>query len=109
MRPVEVLHYVCEHHKEVLDFVQENCPRVLNDNVGIITTTAAFITLRDKVKNAFDANPTVYGFVLDMLYFENLGQSVNDAAFGLIKEMTEAGKTIEEIQLAGDKLYSKPS
>lgn len=109
MRPVEVLHYVCEHHKEVLDFVQENCPRVLNDNVGIITTTASFITLRDKVKNAFDANPTVYGFVLAMLYFENLGQSVSDAAFSLIKEMTEAGKTIEEIQLAGDKLYSKPS
>lgn len=54
--------------------------------MGIITTTAAFITLRDKVKNAFDANPTVYGFVLAMLYFENLGQSVNDAAFGLIRD-----------------------
>lgn len=107
MRPIEVLHYVCEHHKEVLDFVQENCPRVLNDDVSIITTTASFITLSDKAKTVFDVNPTVYGFVLAMLYFENLGQSVSDAAFGLIKEMTEAGKTIEEIQLAGDELYSK--
>ena len=34
---------------------------------------------------------------------------MSDAAFGLIKEMTEAGKTIEEIQLAGGKLYSNPS
>lgn len=109
MRPIEVLHYVCEHHKEVLDFVQENCPRVLNDDVSITITTAAFIELKDKAKTAFDVNSTVYGFVLAMLYFENLGQSVSDAAFGLIKEMTEAGKTIEEIQLVGDKLYSNPS
>lgn len=107
MRPVEVLHYVCEHHKEVLDFVQENCPRVLNDDVDITTIVAAFIALSDKVKPAFDVNPSVYGFVLGILYFESLDSSVSDAAFGLIKEMTEAGKTIEEIQLAGDKLHSK--
>ena len=109
MRPIELLHYMCTHHKEVLDFVQENCPRVLNDDVSIITTTAEFIKLRDKAKTASGCNPTVYGFILAMLYAENLGESVDESAFILIKEMTEAGKTIEEIQLEGNRLFGETS
>ena len=102
MKPIELLKYACTHHKEVLDFVQERCPRVLSDSVSTISITAAFLGLSKRLNELSNYNSIVTGFVLAMLYSELHGVEVVDCQYSLFKEMTELGKYLEEICMAGN-------
>lgn len=104
MKPIELLKYACTHHKEVLDFVQERCLRVLSDSVSTISITADFLGLSKHLNELSNYNSIVAGFVLVMLYSEVRGFEVVECQFSLFKEMTEAGKSLEEICIAGNAI-----
>lgn len=88
--------------KKFLDFVQERCPRVLSDSVSTIFITAAFLGLSKRLNELSNYNSIVAGFVLAMFYSEVRGVEVVECQFSLFKEMTEAGKSLEEICIAGN-------